>query len=287
MPPVITPPPTPATSSSASPNVAKQLLPPWLYRRACKWYDRLRAAAFFVGSLGFDRKCPFCGLTFRRFVSYPGAASPLFEHEHVVGGGPFENSECPWCGSFERERHVYLYLRDQTNVLCRPVSILHVAPERCLQKVLRRSRCIDYLSADLSSPRAELKCDLTRLPIDDDSFDVILCNHVLEHIPDDRAAMRELFRVLKPNGWAMLQVPLAVSRAETEEDLSIDTDEERLLRYGQRDHVRLYGRDYSDRLASVGFDVERHDTRSQFGDDYFRRYALIPDELIYIARKPA
>jgi SAM-dependent methyltransferase len=287
MPSLITHPSTPTTSPIASPNLARRLLPPGLYRRACKFYDRLRSAAFFVGSLGFARKCPFCGLTWRRFVPYPGAASPLFEQEHVVGGGPFEHSECPWCGSFERERHVYLYLRDQTNVLFRPVSMLHIAPERCLQKVLRRHQCIDYLSADLSSPRAELKCDLTRLPIDDNRYDVILCNHVLEHIPDDRAAMRELFRVLKPDGWAMLQVPLAVSRAETEEDLSIDNDAERLLRYGQRDHVRLYGRDYADRLASVGFEVERHDTRSQFGDGYARRFALIPDEVIYIARKPA
>jgi len=283
---MIAPPISPTPSATRSQNPAKQLLAPWLYRFGCKSYDRLRATAFFVRSLGFDRKCPFCGLTLRRFVPYPGAASPLFEHEHVVGGGPFENSECPWCGSFERERHVYLYLRDQTNVLSRPVSIIHVAPERCLQKVLRRSRCIDYLSADLSSPRAELKCDLTRVPIDDNRFDVILCNHVLEHIPDDRAAMRELLRVLKPNGWAMLQVPLAVSRAETEEDLTIDGDEERLLRYGQRDHVRLYGRDYADRLASVGFVVERHNTRLKFGDDYIRRHALIPDDLIYIARKP-
>lgn len=279
--------PKPARQSLSVKQLAKQLMPRGLYRCGCKFYDRLRAAAFFCTSLGGEIECPFCGLHFRRLWPYPGAASPLFDQEPIVGGGSFANAECPWCSSFERERQAFLYLRDQTDVFQRPVRLLHAAPERNLQKKLRRAKSIDYLSVDLASPRADLHCDLTRLPLPTNSYDVVLCNHVLEHIPDDRAAMRELFRVLKPAGWAMLQVPLAVSRVETEEDLTVDTDEERLLRYGQRDHVRLYGRDYADRLASVGFAVERHDTRAKFGDDYIRRYALISDELIYIARKPA
>jgi SAM-dependent methyltransferase len=267
------------------PGLVKQFLPDPVYRYACRQFDRMRDAAFMAKSLGGELQCPFCRLRFKRFVPIPGAASPLFEEEHVVGGGPFQNGDCPWCGSFERERHVYLYLRDETDVLSRSLRLMHVAPERSVERVLRRAKQIDYLTVDLDASKADLKCDLTDIPLESNSFDVILCNHVLEHIPDDRAAMRELARVLKPNGWAMLQVPLAVTRAETREDPAVNTEQLRLLHYGQRDHVRIYGRDYADRLASVGFAVERHDTRVVRGNDYVHRYALIPDELLYIVRK--
>jgi len=269
---------------SAPARLAKQLLPA-VYRHGCRLYDRLRAGAFVARSLGGDLQCPFCRFRFSRFSPNAGAASPLFEQEHVVGGGPFQNADCPLCGSFERERHVYLYLRDQTDVLSRSLRLLHVAPERRVERVLRRAKQIDYLTVDLEASRADLKCDLTNIPLESNSFDVILCNHVLEHIPNDRAAMRELARVMKPNGWAMLQVPLAISLAETREDPTINTEQLRLFHFGQRDHVRIYGRDYAERLASVGFVVERHDTRVACGDDYVHRHGLIPDELIYIARK--
>ena len=256
-----------------------------LIRAARRIVDRLRETLFLATSIGGDLECPFCKWHFRRFVPIAAAKSPLFEREHVVGGGHFEHSECPWCGSFERERQIYLYLRDHTDVFSRPLRLMHVAPEPNLQRVLRGAANIDYVSTDLASPRADLKCDLTNVPLASDSFDVILCNHVLEHIPDDAAAMRELFRLLKPGGWAILQVPLAVTRAATEYDPAMTTPQQRLLHYGQRDHVRLYGRDYGDRLAAAGFSVEHHDTRQRSGDDYVRRHALIPDEILYIARK--
>jgi len=266
----------------------KRMAPPRLCRVATRTLDRFKTAAFLCSSIGGSITCPFCGLHFKRMLPFAGARSRVFEREHIVGGEPFDHSECPWCGSFERERHAYLFLRDSMAVFNRRLRLLHVAPEPVLQRRLRRSKAIHAIRTDIHPGNRELDlvCDMTQIPLPSESIDAVVCNHVLEHIRDDRAAMREVFRVLKPGAWAMLQVPLAVTRATTEEDLSVDSDEERLRRYGQRDHVRLYGRDYPDRLASAGFVVERHDSREKFGEQYMRRYALISDEVIYLARKP-
>jgi SAM-dependent methyltransferase len=247
---------------------------------------RTGRVALFFAYQGFGRQCPFCRLKFRRFIAYPGEPSPLFANEHIVGGGPMEESFCPFCTSSTRERHVFLFLKACTSVFTEPVRMLHLAPEKNLQRILRSCGNIRYISADLGSPLASVQTDITALSFADDIFDVVICNHVLEHIPDDRQAMREIIRVLKPGGWAILQVPIATSRAATEEAPSITSPNERLRLFGQTDHVRVYAEDYIHRLEDCGFVVDLHSLSKQNGEPYAKYFGLLRDENIYLAKKP-
>jgi len=166
------------------------------------------------------------------------------------------NARCPSCGSLERQRLIALYLERRTSFFTDPLKVLHFAPEPAFHEKFKSLSNLDYISADLISSRAMVKVDITDIPYEEHSFDVILCSHVLEHVQDDRKAMQELYRVLKPGGWALLQIPIQSSREKTYEDPSIVTPEERLKHFGQKDHVRIYGEDYKDRLASAGFTVK-------------------------------
>lgn len=165
------------------------------------------------------------------------------------------------------------------------LDMLHVAPEYTLSRRLRALANLNYLSIDLSSHRAMRKMDLTALDLDDASLDVILCSHVLEHIPDDRLAMRELHRVLRPGGWAILQVPLDPERALTYEDASITDPAERLAHFGQEDHVRIYGRDYPDRLREAGFTVVEDDFAATLALEQCRRMDIRATETIFRCTK--
>jgi SAM-dependent methyltransferase len=265
---------------------AKQILPPRLYYGLCHLYDRLTAVAQFLACLGFSRQCPFCKVTFRKFLPDAGEPSELFTKVHVIGGGPSADAICPLCGSFERERHVYLYLKLMTPVFEDKTRILHIAPERRLSRILSKRKNIDYVSGDLNPTRAQVRVDLTKIDFPDASFDVVICNHVLEHIPQDKIAMAEILRILRPGGWAMLQVPISPAIA-TREDLSVTDPQERLRLYGQDDHVRIYGRDYAERLESAGFRVTTASIARQHGNSYARRFGLLADELIYVAKKLA
>ena len=162
--------------------------------------------------------------------------------------------------------------------------MLHLAPEKNLRRVLQRCENIQYVSADLA-PYASVRTDINALCFGDESFDVVICNHVLEHIPDDCRAMREIIRVLKSGGWAILQVPIAASRIATVDGPPACSPSERLRLFGQDNHVRLYGRDYARRLEAAGFFVELHCLSRENGDSYARRFGLLPDEDIYLARK--
>jgi SAM-dependent methyltransferase len=163
--------------------------------------------------------------------------------------------------------------------------MLHLAPEKNMQRILQHCENIRYVSADLDSSLASLQTDITALCFGDESFDVVICNHVLEPIPDDRRAMREIIRVLKPGGWAILQVPIAASRIATVDGPSVSSPSERLRLFGQDNHVRLYGKDYARRLEAAGFIVELHSLPKENGDSYARRFGLLRDEDIYLARK--
>jgi hypothetical protein len=199
-----------------------------------------------------------------------------------------ENARCPNCGAVERHRLQWLFFRDGTNLFSAsgPLEVLHFAPEAGLQNRLKSMPHINYHGADLKSPRASEHFDICSIPYPDDSFDVILCSHVLEHVPDDRKAMAELFRVMKPGGWGLIEVPWDPSLEETEEDPTVTSDEERIRLYGNKGHLRRYGRDYPDRLRSVGFEVTRHRPASEMPPALVERYRLFPNGVVTIATKP-
>ncbi|QDT37431.1 class I SAM-dependent methyltransferase [Stratiformator vulcanicus] len=176
------------------------------------------------------------------------------------------------------------YVRERTDLFDgRPKRLLHVAPESHIAAILKGVPNIDYLSADLDSPHAMVKMDITQIEFPDNSFDIIYCSHVLEHVTEDRQAMREFRRVLKSDGWAILQVPITADI--TDEDPSVTDPDERLKRFGQHDHVRRYGPDYADRLAESGFDVTVDDWGSQLSPATVKKYGIAPEELIYFCRK--
>jgi hypothetical protein len=197
---------------------------------------RLRLVLF----AGRRVECPCCG---RRFSSFRIPDRELL------------NAPCPWCGSHIRHRSLWLYLCERTDLLTAPTRLLHVAPEWALEERIRKLANVSYLSADLSAPDAMEHFDLEDIPHPAGSFDAIVCSHALEHVRDDRRAMAELHRVLRPGGWAVILAPIDYSRAETLEDSSIVTPEDRRREYWQEDHMRLYGRDFPTRLEGAGFEV--------------------------------
>ncbi len=220
--------------------------------------------------------CPVCGRTFRKLLPYG----------YVVSR---ENALCPNCLSLERHRLLWLWLRRETDLFERRPRLLHVAPEVSLMRPLKRlyrNRKGQYVTADLESPLADLHFDIQRIPLPDESFDAVICNHLLEHVADDRQALRELYRVLRPGGRGVLLCPIDYARTETFEDDSITDPAERTRLFGQYDHRRVYGRDYVQRLRSVGFEAEEIDYAARFSDGERRRYAFASDRL-YVVRKPS
>jgi ubiquinone/menaquinone biosynthesis C-methylase UbiE len=151
--------------------------------------------------------------------------------------------------------------------------------------VLKASAKINYVSGDLNPLVADRKIDITDISFENDYFDFIICNHVLEHIQDDRKAMNELFRVLKPSGEAVLQVPISKYNKKTFEDVTIIDPEGREKYFGQKDHVRIYGKDYKERLESVGFKVELYDIKNELNIKNIRKYGFNKDEILYISKK--
>ncbi len=243
--------------------------------------DIYRNYFLYLRYFGNRFECPFCGGHFRKLLP-KGFDFPVLNEKIVIGGGYRQNVMCPHCYSSDRERLIYLYLKKINSLFYESLKILHVAPERNLQRALMAYPNIDYLSADLNSQLAMVKMDITNIKYDDNSFDVIICNHTLEHITDDRKAMSELYRVLKPGGWAISQVPISLSLNKTYEDPTTTTPEEREKMFGQRDHVRIYAKDYKDRLERVGFSVEVYSPVREFGESAINKYALLTDENIYI-----
>lgn len=206
------------------------------------------------------KSCPICRSHFLRFRrTYPGTAE--------------DRGVCPGCGSRQRHRHLWLYLERHTDLFDgKPHRVLHFAPEAGLRTRLAEFEQLDYLSTDIEPGRADTVADIQALPFDDDRFDAILCVHVLEHIPNDRTALSELFRVLAPGGWTILQVP--IQGTTTTEDAAVADPEERLRRFGQEDHVRMYGRDFEDRVRAAGFDLEVVCFRDEIPGRERRRYGL-------------
>ena len=217
-----------------------------------------------------DKKveCPFCGWRGAEFFS--------------AGIKLRRNARCPKCGSLERNRLYYLYLKRSVPKE-KPLRLLHFAPERILTGLFKSFSNIEYLSADINKDVAMLKEDITNISFEDNSFDVIFCSHVLEHIEDDKKAMKELRRVLKPEGFAIIQVPIKdIDR--TFEDFSIKDPAEREKIFGQKDHVRNYGRDYVDRLKESGFNVKVDRFAYSLSVDIINTFAISKESIYYCTK---
>ncbi len=215
---------------------------------------------------------PIDGKSFKKFLPY-GYESPR------------ENVLSPSTLSLERHRLLWLYLVNETDFFTKHQKVLHFAPEQAFYKRFKKMGNIEYTTTDLNSPLAEIKADICNLPFQNDSFDVILCNHVLEHIPNDTKAMQELYRVMKPGGWGIFQIPQDLKREKTFEDDFITDKKERARIFGQYDHVRIYGRDYFDKLRSIGFTVEEVDYTSSLPKEDVEKYRLAKGEIIPLVFK--
>jgi len=229
-----------------------------------------------------------CGARIKEFLPGGEGHTVLIE-KSVIGGGPRSNALCPICFAVDRERLIYLYLNNKRHLLAPGIRLLHMAPEPKLGAWLKAVPGLDYVTADFSMSYVDLRIDLTKAPFRDATFDGIICNHVLEHIPDDAQAMAELRRILRPAGWAILQVPISSSLPSTYEDFSITDPKERERAFGQDDHVRIYARDYVDRLADAGFSVSPFrwlDDKQNYGGAA-NRFGLIEQEALFIASRPA
>jgi SAM-dependent methyltransferase len=219
-------------------------------------------------------ECPICGSHFSRFLPYGRGESAR------------GNALCPNCLALERHRLIWLYLKERTDFFQAPKKVLHIAPEACFIHRFEQLKNLDYITADIESPLAKVKMDIHDIPFPDNTFEVAFCNHVMEHVRDDIRAMSEIHRVLKPTGWAIIQIPFFnADLAETLEDASITSPADRFKHYGQEDHVRMYGRDYPQRLAKAGFTVVEDDFVHQLAPELVAKYALPKDEVIYLCRK--
>jgi SAM-dependent methyltransferase len=215
--------------------------------------------------IGTSRFCPVCESRLGEFVPCGDRLKP--------------NRRCPVCGSLERHRLVWLFMHQITNLFTAPrKKFLHIAPEPCLASVLQESENIDYVSTDLTR-YAMTQADLTQLCFPNEIFDAVYASHVLEHVLDDRGAMREIYRTLKPGGWAILQVPISKGKV-TYEDATIVDPDKRNQAFGERDHVRVYGEDYYDRLTEAGFTVHTEKLLLQTIRSAVQRFGLDPGEQI-------
>jgi SAM-dependent methyltransferase len=222
---------------------------------------------------GNNVECPVCQKHFRTFLPY----GYVNQRENVL---------CPYDLTLERHRLMWLYLKNESVFFTKSnLDVLHIAPEQCFYKLFKNQKNINYLTGDLESPLADLHFDLHNIPLQENKFDVVFCNHVLEHVTDAKQCMSELYRVMKPGGFGIFQVPQDFTREVTYEDPSIVTPEEREKHFWQYDHVRLFGLDYPEWLRSVGFTVEEYNPQKNFNLEKIERYRLMKNEILYIARK--
>jgi len=196
-----------------------------------------------------------------------------------------KNALAPDSMSLERHRLMWLFLKEKTNFFNANLKFLHIAPEYCFINIFKGMKNLDYTTGDLISPWADVKMDVHNIPFEDNMFDVVICNHVLEHVEDDKKVMQEFFRVMKKGGWGIFQVPIDYSSAYTQEDDSIKDPKERERLYWQSDHLRLYGRDYGKKLSDAGFNVTENNFIDLLDTSLIERYALPKGELIYFCEK--
>lgn len=249
------------------PLVLRIIPRPWLIRMSYRmmWFTSLLYH-------GDQVECPVCGGRFRKFLPYG--------YNRVRQG-----VLCPRCFSLERHRLLWLFLQRRSRFFTDQLKVLHIAPEQCFHSRFRKMDNLDYVTADLVSPLADVKTDVQNMEFPDALFDVVICNHVLEHVPDDRRAMREIRRILNPGGFAILQVPANHSMEKTYEDASITDPAEREKHFRQRDHYRLYGRDYPLRLQEEGFSIRDADFAGNLPESDKSRFRLPAGEFMFACYK--
>jgi len=229
--------------------------------------------------------CPFCGYN-SRDLEVVGHDIPVLIEKQVIGGGR-RAAGCYQCHSRDRERLLYAFFMEELKLPeNKNISILHIAPEPKLSKVILAQNFKEYICGDLFTkgydyPEYVQNMNVMDIPFEDHHFDYAICNHVLEHIPEDTKAMKELYRVLKPGGKAVLQVPISKNNQHTHEDFTIVDQNKRQELFGQFDHVRIYGQDYVERLQSTGFTVNRVNISEKY-----KTFGLNPYEDIFFCEKP-
>jgi SAM-dependent methyltransferase len=242
---------------------------PWLIK--VSYLVRPIIAFYLKGNKYTD---PIDGKSFRKFLPYG------YENQR-------ENALSPSTLSLERHRLLWLFLKDETTFFTskEKQKVLHIAPEQCFLDIFRKQQNIEYITSDLESQIADIKADICNLPFKNNTFDVVFCNHVLEHITDDTKAMQELYRVLKPNGMGIFQIPQDLSREKTFEDNTITDQKERTKIFGQYDHVRVYGRDYFNKLRAVGFRVDEVDYTKKITSEKLEKFCLMKNEILPVCYK--
>ena len=242
---------------------------PWLIKAS--YIVRPIIALYLKGNTYTD---PIDGKSFRKFLPYGY-------------GNQRKNALSPSTLSLERHRLMWLFLKDETNFFnsTKKLKVLHIAPEQCFLDLFKKQKNLEYITSDLESPIADVKADICDLPFKENEFDVVFCNHVLEHIPDDTKAMQELYRVMKKGGFGVFQIPQDLSRDVTFEDNSITDKDERAKIFGQYDHVRVYGKDYFNKLRSEGFKVDEVDYTKKIDSKQIERFCLMKGELLPICYK--
>lgn len=218
-------------------------------------------------------ECPICGGHFRKFLPYGYS---------IVR----ENALCPKCLSLERHRLIWLYLKEKTNFFQDSIKVLHIAPEQCFEERFKKQANLIYFTVDLESPLADYKCDVQDMPFEDNSFDVVMCNHVLEHVDSDLKALSEILRVMKPGAFSILLVPNDFNRKTSFEDNSITSPQERTKIFGQYDHKRVYGLDYPNILSEAGFIIPEINYLTEIPDTLKDKYSLPEMEFMFGYRKP-
>lgn len=240
---------------------------PWLIRLSI--WARPVLIGFYKGNNFTD---PIDGRTYRKLLSYG------YEKQRP-------NALSPGTLSLERHRLMWLFLKRETDFFNDNLRVLHIAPEQAFHKRFKKLKNLEYITCDLNSPLADVKADIQDLPFENSSFDVIFCNHVLEHVENDKKALSELFRVMKLGGWGIFQVPIRYQLEKTFEDPTITDKKERIEKFGQYDHVRVYGMDYYETLENTGFEVEKLNLSERLSDDEIKRFALEKNEILPVVKK--